>query len=80
MDAYKAPASIPAMNINGSTNQSGREGNHDLLNKAIPVAATAPMANCPSAPIFQNRIRKAVNTARVVNNTGIILTRVSLNW
>jgi len=36
-----------------------------------------PTASCPSAPMFQKSMRKAMETPRPVSISGIALTRVS---
>jgi hypothetical protein len=40
--------------------------------------ATAPAMSCPSAPMFQNRARKATATARPVKIIGAAFTSVSV--
>jgi hypothetical protein len=41
------------------------------------LAPSAPIKNCPSAPMFHRRIRKATEQARPTRMSGVALTRVS---
>jgi len=44
---------------------------------AMPVAANAPIKSWPSAPIFQRRIRKAMETPSPARINGVALMVVS---
>ena len=48
----------------------------------MPVAATAPMSSCPSAPMFQKPARNAMATAAPVSRMGVAATSTSSsrNW
>ena len=70
MPAHTMPPSVPANN-KGTTIQA-------LLvlsaNKATPVANTAPMTYCPSAPMFHTLERKHSASPKAISNKGVALT------
>jgi len=74
-----APATKPATTMSGKSNQEGRLGKACGTKSATPLAANPPMASCPSAPMFQNSIRKATETPSPQSIKGIALTMVSEN-
>jgi hypothetical protein len=47
--------------------------------KTTALAANAPIKNCPSAPMFQMRMRNASEQARPTSINGMALTIVSEN-
>ena len=46
----------------------------ELMVKATPPAATAPMTNCPSAPMFQTLERKQTAKPKAMINKGVAFT------
>ena len=69
---------MPAIAITGMNNQ--REvsaGNTGASTTAL--APNAPMMNCPSAPIFHNFMRNAIEQASAVRMIGVAFTIVSDN-
>jgi hypothetical protein len=78
INPHSAPPTKPAISISGSKAQAEIPGAICGTKSATPEAAKAPMANCPSAPMFQNSMRKATDTARPVSISGVARTSVSL--
>ena len=77
MRPHSAPAAAPASIITGMTTIAGvPAGSSGKSTTAL--APQAPSRNCPSAPMFQSRIRKAIEQARPVRMSGVAFTRVSL--
>jgi len=72
---YSIPAKIPAIAMAASIR--GRGVVFGKRNIATAVAAQAPRNICPSAPIFQSFIRKAITHARPVSMMGEAFTSVS---
>ena len=73
--AQTAPATIAATTI------SGRRTSAEAVEKvsAAQVAPIAPTWNCPSAPMFQSRIRRQTATARPVSASGIAFSAVCVS-
>src|SRR5215510_8643434 len=76
MKPHAAPAAIPAKIITGIKIQPGVSGASTGHN-TIALAPHAPIMNCPSAPMFHNFMRKAIEQASDVRMIGVALTIVS---
>ncbi len=72
--AQMAPPRKPAANMQGRSTKAGASGSPY---SATQVAATAPMSNCPSAPIFQTSAWKAMASPTPQIMRGMALTVVS---
>ena len=64
IDAHNAPAIIDAMMATITPNG------------AATNAASAPMMNCPSPPMFHTPARNATTTARPVRSSGTVFSSV----
>ena len=64
---YSPAASMAARHMSTRVSGSGSRG---PAWKATAAAATAPRMNCPSPPMFQNRILKARDRATEVTTRG----------
>ncbi len=74
--AQAPPARAPATIIAGIRTIAGVPAGRMGMSTTAP-APHAPRRNCPSAPMFQSRIRKARAHASPVRIKGVALTSVS---
>src|SRR5215207_6256183 len=76
MNPQIAPAAMPAIAMTGMNSQravsAGRTGA-----STIALAPNAPIMNCPSAPMFHNFIRNAIEQASAAKMIGVAFTIVS---
>ncbi|MBV6452353.1 MAG: hypothetical protein MHPDNHAH_03110 [Anaerolineales bacterium] len=76
MKPHAAPMTSPAIVITGMNNQRDDSAGTMGANTTA-LAPHAPMMNCPSAPMFHNFMRNAIEHASAVNRIGVALTIVS---
>src|SRR5829696_3021778 len=70
------PITMPANAITGMNNQRDVSAGNTGAS-TIALAPQAPIMNCPSAPMFHNFMRNAIEQANAVRMIGVAFTMVS---
>src|SRR5262245_52674971 len=78
MKPHNAPQTMPAITIVVTNNQRGESAGTSGASTTA-LAPHAPMMNCPSAPMFHNFMRNAIEHANAVRMIGVAFTIVSDN-
>src|SRR5690349_348222 len=76
MNPQIAPAAMPMAAMTGMNSQRDDSAG-SIGASTTALAPKAPMMNCPSAPMFHNFIRKAIEQASAARMIGVAFTMVS---